>query len=59
MRTITITTGKGGKTVVETSGFVGQSCEEVLRNIRLGVIEEKTYKQDYHMVELVQQDTQA
>ena len=58
MRTITITS-KGGKTVVETSGFVGQSCEEVLRNISLGQIEEKTYKQDYHMVELVAQDAQA
>ena len=48
MRTITITTGKDGKTTVETSGFSGQSCEEVLRDIRLGKVEGKTYKQEYY-----------
>lgn len=56
MRTITITT-KDGKTQVETSGFVGQSCEQVLQAIALGQVEEKTYKEAFYEVEVVTQDT--
>ena len=57
MQTITITTSPGGSVKVETSGFVGQSCEEVLRAIQLGEVQEKTYKESFYEVELVTQDT--
>ena len=42
---------------METSGFIGQSCEEVIRSIALGEVEEKTYKESFYEVELVTQDT--